>query len=66
MLTSIQTGYSQSVVDGAMMKQAYRGGTKSCWSIVLSQGTFLKGGRRNFAGYQGAPRLAALQNSEQN
>jgi len=41
MLTSIQTGYSQSV-DAAMMVQAYRNGTKSCWSILLSQGTFPK------------------------
>ena len=41
MLTGIQTGYSQSV-DAAIMVQPYRSGTKSCWSIVLSQGTFSK------------------------
>jgi hypothetical protein len=41
MLTGIQTGYSQSV-DAAIMVQPYRNGTKACWSIVLSQGSFPK------------------------
>jgi len=40
MVTSIQTQYSQSV-DAAMVK-AYRSGTKSCWSILLSQRTIPK------------------------
>ena len=64
MRTSIQTEYSRSV-DAANKDTAVERGLAA--PIVLdSQRTLPQAADANFAGYEGAPRLAARQDSEQN